>query len=258
MTAVELNAETTGPEDGVPLLLGGSLGTTLAMWDPQLAALAQAHRVIRLDHRGHGRSPVPQGPYALDDLGGDVLALMDRLGIERTAYCGVSLGGMVGQWLAINAPDRIDRLVLISTSAHLPPAEAWHERAAAVRQARTPAPVADAVVARWFTPPYAERRPQVVARYREMVSSVPAEGYAACCEAIAAMDLRDELPRISAASLVLAGAQDPATPPDHAETIVRGVAGARLEVLDPGAHLLSVERAEEVTRLILDHMETAA
>jgi 3-oxoadipate enol-lactonase len=258
MTAVELNVEATGPDDGAPLLLGGSLGTTRAMWDPQLPALAEAHRVIRFDHRGHGRSPVPEGPYSLDDLGGDVLALMGRLGMERVSYCGVSLGGMVGQWLAINAPDRIARLVLISTSAHMPPAEAWHERAAAVRQAGTPAAVADAVVARWFTPAYAERRPRVVAHYREMISSVPAEGYAACCEAIAAMDLRRGLPRIAAPTLVVAGAQDPSTPPDHTETIAHAVPRARLEVLDPGAHLLSVERAEEVTGLILDHMEKPA
>jgi 3-oxoadipate enol-lactonase len=258
MTTVQLNAEIGGPDAGEPLLLGGSLGTTLAMWEPQLPALTRTHRVIRFDHRGHGRSPAPPGPYTLDDLGGDVLALMDRLGLQRASYVGLSLGGMVGQWLAINAPERIARLTLISTSAHMPPPEGWHERAAAVRRASTTAVIADAVLGRWFTPGFAERRPQVVAHYRGMVSASPPDGYAACCEAIAAMDLRAGLGRIAAPTLVLVGAQDPSTPPPHAETIARGVPGARLEVLDPGAHLLNVERDDEVTSLIRDHMERAA
>jgi 3-oxoadipate enol-lactonase len=258
MSAVELNVEIDGPEDGHPLLMAGSLGTTLAMWEPQLPDLVHDQRVIRLDLRGHGGSPVPRGPYSIADLGGDVLALMDRLGLERASYCGLSIGGIVGQWLAINAADRIRRLILISTSPYLPPADAWHERAATVRRAGTPEVVADAVLGRWFTAAYAEQRPQVVAHYRQMISSIAAEGYAGCCEAIAGTDLRDGLNRISATTLVLAGAQDPTTPPDHGEAIARAVSGARLEVLDPGAHLLNVERAADVARLICDHMERAA
>ena len=257
MTPVELNFEIAGPEDGTPLLLGGSLGTDLTMWEPQLAALAGSWRVIRFDHRGHGGSPVPKGPYTIDDLGQDALALMDRLGLERAAYCGLSIGGMVGQWLAINAPDRLTRLILICTSPYLPPAHAWHERAAMVREAGTPEAVADAVLGRWFTPAYAQQRPQVVADYRRMISAIAAEGYAGCCEAIAAMDLRDGLAHIGAATLVIAGAQDPAIPPEHGARIAGAVPGARLDVLDPGAHLLNVERAADVTRLICDHMEGA-
>jgi pimeloyl-ACP methyl ester carboxylesterase len=142
MTApVELRHELSGwaeRSSAPPLLMGGSLGTTLAMWAPQLGQLVRRARVIRFDHRGHGGSPVPAGPYSIEDLGGDVLALMDRLGVERASYCGLSIGGMVGQWLAINAPQRIERLVLICTSAHLPPASAWTERAATVRAAGSP------------------------------------------------------------------------------------------------------------------------
>jgi 3-oxoadipate enol-lactonase len=257
MTAVELHVEIDGPDDGPPLVLGDSLGTTLAMWEPQLPALTRTHRVIRFDHRGHGGSPAPPGPYAIDDLGGDVVALLDRLGLERVSYVGLSLGGMVGQWLAINAPERVARLVLVSTSAHMPPAQGWHDRAAAVREAGTTAAVADAVLGRWFTPEFGEQQPRVVAAYREMVAASPADGYAACCEAIADLDLRDALGRIAAPTLVLAGAQDPSTPPPHAQTIADGVPGARLEVLDPGAHLLNVERADDVTRLIRDHLEAA-
>lgn len=255
MSPVELNYDAAGPPGAPVLLLGGSLGTTLEMWKPQVAELAAAYRVVSFEHRGHGGSPVPAGPYAIEDLGQDVLATMDRLGVDRASYCGLSLGGMVGQWLAINAPERIERLVLICTSPYLPPAEGWLERAATVRAAGTPGAVADAVVTRWFTPGYTERNPDVVARYRAMISSISAEGYAGCCEAIAAMDLRGGLPRIAAPTLVIAGRQDPATPPEHGEAIVAAVGGARLEVLDPAAHLASVERAPEVTTLIAAHLK---
>lgn len=254
MTGVELNCQATGPPDAPVLLMGGSLGTTADMWEPQLPALAGAARVVCFEHRGHGRSPVPPGPYRIDDLGGDVLALMDRLGVQRASYCGLSIGGMVGQWLAINAPERIDRLILMCTAAHLPPADAWHERARVVRGAGSPEPVAEAVLGRWFTPGYVEREPQTVERYRTMICSIAAEGYAGCCEAIAAMDLRDGLPRISAPTLVLAARQDPSIPPEHGAAIAQAVTGAQLEVLDPGAHLLSVERADAVNRLILQHL----
>lgn len=256
--SVALHVEIDGPANGRPLLLGGSLGTTLAMWEPQLPVLTESYRVIRYDHRGHGGSPVPAGPYELADLGADVLEVIDRLGLGRVAYAGLSLGGMVGQWLAIHAPERIERLILMSTSAHMPPPEGWHQRAAAVREAGTVAAVADAVLERWFTPGFAQERPEVIAAYRHMLAASPPEGYAACCEAIAALDLRGELSGIAAPTLVIMGAQDPSTPPEHGETIVRGVPGARLEVLDPGAHLLNVERPEAVTGLICDHMESPA
>lgn len=254
MIPVDLNCDARGPSDAPVLLLGGSLGTTLAMWEPQLPQLAADRRVIRFEHRGHGGSPVPTGPYSIDALGEDVLAMMDRLGVRRAAYCGLSIGGMVGQWLAINAPDRIERLILICTSAYLGPEAGYQDRAAVVREAGTPAVVADAVLARWFTPPWAQRHPSVVARYREMIASIDPEGYAGCCVAIAAMDLRNGLGAIAAPTLVIAGRQDPAIGPEHGQAIAEAVPGARLEVLDPGAHLASVERADEVTALIAGHL----
>jgi 3-oxoadipate enol-lactonase len=253
MTPVELHHEASGPRGAPALLMGGSLGTTLAMWEPQVAALSGRYRVIRFDHRGHGASPVPEGPYTMDELGSDVLALMDRLGLTRTHYCGLSIGGMVGQWLAINAPERLGRLALLCTSPHMPPRDAWEQRAAAVREAGTPGAIADTIVARWFTPQFAERHPQVRERFTAMIGTVAAEGYAGCCEAIAALDFRDALSTITVPTLVIAGAQDPATPPDHGEQIARAAHRGRLEVLDPGAHLVNVERPEEVTRLLLDH-----
>jgi 3-oxoadipate enol-lactonase len=256
MSVTELRHEVSG-RDGAsgPVVLGGSLGTTLAMWDPQVPALAADRMVIRYDHLGHGGSPVPPGPYTIEQLGEAVLGLLDRLEIERTSYCGLSLGGMLGMWLAINAPERIDRLVLICTSAHLPPAAGWRERAAVVRRAGSAEAVADAVLARWFTAPFARAHSDVVERHRRMIATTPAEGYAACCEAIAGLDLRAGLPSIQAPTLVIAGAQDPAAPPEHARVIAAGIRGAGLEVLDPAAHLSSVERASEVTRLIAHHLE---
>ncbi|MFZ0040579.1 MAG: 3-oxoadipate enol-lactonase [Solirubrobacteraceae bacterium] len=251
---VALHHTCDGNLEAPDLLLGGSLGTTLEMWEPQLAGLGAVARLIRFEHRGHGGSPVPPGPYSIADLGADVLALMDRLELERASYCGLSLGGMVGQWLAMNAPGRIDRLILICTSAHLPPPQDWRDRAAAVREAGSPEAIADAVLGRWFTPGYRERNPAIVAGYREMICSISGDGYAACCEAIADMDLRPGLEHIVAPTLVLAGAEDPSIPPQHGQAIAEAVPGARFEVLDPGAHLLSVERATEVSGLIAGHL----
>jgi len=256
MTVCGLNHLVCGRGGSEAVLLAGSLGTTLEMWDPQAHALADRRTVIGFDHRGHGGSPVPAGPYTIQELGGDVLGLMDSLELPRASYCGLSLGGMVGMWLAINAPERIDRLVLISTSAHLPPAAGWHERAATVRSAGSAEAVADVVLGRWFTAPYAREHPEVIARHRRMVAATSAEGYASCCEAIADLDLRASLSRISAPTLAIAGAQDPATPPPHLQAIAEGIPGARLEILDPAAHLASVERASSVTALILEHLIT--
>lgn len=238
--------------------MGGSLGTPLAMWDPQAPALAAAARLIRFEHRGHGSSPLPPGPHTMAALGADVLALLDRLGLSRVTYCGLSLGGMVGMWLAVNAPERIERLVLVCASACMPTAAGYGQRAAAVREAGSTEFIADAVVARWFTPSFAERRPELVARYREMIVRTPAEGYAACCEAIAGFDLREQLKGITAPTLVIAGAEDPATPPDQGAAIAAAVPGARLAVVDQAAHLANVEQADQITQLILDHLRPVA
>jgi 3-oxoadipate enol-lactonase len=255
MSTVELNHRRSGAAGAPVLLLGPSLGTTLEMWTPALATLARGHDVVRFDHRGQGGSPEPPGPYAIADLGNDVLALLDRLELERVSYAGVSLGGMVGLWLAANAPRRIERLVCICSSAHLPPAEAWAARAASVRAAASVAVVADAVIARWFTPAYATAHADAVAPIREMLERSPPEGYAACCEAIGALDLRSELSLIAAPTLVIAAEQDAATPPEHSRLIAGAVAGASLHVLECGAHLAAIECAGEVAALIESHLE---
>ena len=252
---VALHHVIDGPEEAPVLLLGSSLGATGEMWAPQVPRLAQRRRVVRFDHRGHGGSPVPPGPYTIDDLGADVLALIESLGVERVAYAGLSLGGMVGQWLAIHAPERLESVALLCTSAHIP-GDAYAERAATVRAAGSPSVVADAVVERWFTPAWSREHPDVVARHRAMIAGIPAEGYAGCADAIAALDLRDGLTSIRVPALVIGARQDPALAPEHCEAIAAAIPGARLEILDPAAHLANVERAEEVTRLLLEHLET--
>jgi 3-oxoadipate enol-lactonase len=246
--------ESTGDEGAPVLLLGPSLGTATAMWEPQVAPLAEHLRVIRYDHRGHGASPAPAGPYEIEDLGRDVIALMDRLGVERASVAGVSLGGMVGIWLGAHAPDRVERLVLCCTSAHLPPASGWADRAAAVRAAGTTEVVADAVAERWLTPAFAREHPETLAWLRAMMVGTDAEGYAACCGAIERMDLRDVLPSIAAPTLVVSAAEDQATPPEHQRLLADTIPSARLETLSPAAHIGNVERADEVTALILGHV----
>jgi 3-oxoadipate enol-lactonase len=253
MTAIEVPYRVDGAEDAPPLVLSNSLGSTSEMWDPQVPALSERFRLIRYEHRGHGDAPVPPEPYDLDDLGGDVVALLDRLGIERTDFCGLSLGGMVGMWLGINAPERIRRLVLLCTSPMLSREHDWALRGRTVREQGTGA-VAEAVVERWFTPRYAEEHPDTVARMRAMVTETPATGYAGCCGAIERMDLVPELGSIRAPTLVVAGTEDPATPPPHAEVIAEHIPDCRMELV-PAAHLASWERPDEVTRLILSHLE---
>jgi 3-oxoadipate enol-lactonase len=234
-------------------VLVGSLGTTVEMWEPQVAGLSDRLRLIPIDLRGHGGSSPPAGPYAIEELAGDVLMTLDRLGLERVSFCGLSLGGMVGIWLAAHAPARIGRLVLICTAAHLPPAVVWEKRAAIVRAAGSPEVLADAVVEAWFTRAWAAAHAEAVAGYRRMVAGTPAEGYAGGCEAIAGVDLRSGLADVEAPTLVIAGTHDRAAPPEHGREIAEGIAGARLEVLD-AAHLASVERAEEVNDLIAAHL----
>jgi 3-oxoadipate enol-lactonase len=247
------NHDVRGSQDGPVLLLGGSLGTNLEMWEGQLP-LAERFLLVRLDHRGHGESDAPPGPYEIADLAQDVLELMDDLGVERASYCGLSIGGMIGMWLGANVPVRVDRLVLICTSAHMPPASMWQERAQTVLGANSTGPIAGPVVERWLTPPFAEEHPDVRAKLHSMLVRADPQGYAACCGAIERMDLRGDLPRITAPTLVISGAADLATPVEHQRLIAGSIPGARHEIVSPAAHVAAVEQPEAVNRLIEEHL----
>jgi 3-oxoadipate enol-lactonase len=254
---VALHHVLEGPEDAPVLVVSNSLGTTLRVWDDQAPALLEGFRLLRYDHRGHGDSPVPPGPYAIDDLGRDVLALMDRLEVDRFSFCGLSIGGMVGMWLASEAPERVQRLVLCCTSARFEPPDDWNSRAETVRADGVDA-IADAVLERWFTPAFREDRLDVVEWAASMLRGTPAEGYAGCCEAIRDADLRSRLGAIRAPTLVVAGADDPAAPPDRAELIRDSIPDARLAVVEQAAHLANVEQPEAVTQTVLEHLEPVA
>ena len=245
---IDLRYRDDGPPDGPVLVLGASLGTTGEVWRPQLAALTTRYRVIRYDHRGHGGSPVPPGPYTVADLGGDVLGLLDTLALDRVDLGGLSLGGMVAIWLAAHAPRRVRRLALVCTSARPGQPEYWRQRADTARAQGTAA-LADTIVGRWFTPAMARERPEAVAWVRAMLTGTPAEGYAGCCEAIGTLDLVPLLPRITAPTLVIAGVADPAFPLPHAERLVAGIPAARLAIVD-AAHLANVEQPEIVAELL--------
>ncbi|CCH33371.1 3-oxoadipate enol-lactonase [Actinosynnema sp. NPDC047251] len=248
-----LHHELSGPADAPVLVLGNSLGTTTALWEPQLPELAERFRVLRYDHRGHGGSPASRGPRRIDDLAEDVLELLDALGVRRVSYCGVSMGAMVGMWLAGHAPERIDRLVLCCTTATYDTARPWEERAAAVRANGTGS-IAPAVVSRWFTPALRERSPQTVARFEHMLSTVDDESYAGCCEALGELDLRAVLSKIVAPTAVIAGARDEATPPESLRAIADAIPGASLSVVD-AAHLANVEAPDAVAEILREHLK---
>jgi 3-oxoadipate enol-lactonase len=253
MSTVDLHHVIDGPGDAPVLVMGSSLGATHRMWDGQLAALSERFRVLRYDTRGHGGSPVPPGPYAMEELGGDVLALLDRLGLQRVSFCGLSIGGMIGMWVASEVPERIERLVLCCTVPHFPPPGLWNERADTVR-AEGMAPMVEPALERWLPPDVRAARPDAEEHLRAMIASTPPEGYAGCCEAIRDMDLRGRLASIEAPTLVIAGSDDPSTPKEKVRPIADAVPDARYVVIDGAAHIANVARPEEFSRAVLEHL----
>jgi 3-oxoadipate enol-lactonase len=245
-----------GPPDAPVLALPSSLGTTTELWDANVQAWSETFRLLRYDQRGHGRSEVPPAPYSIEDLGRDFVSLLDELGIERVSFCGLSLGGATAMWLAANVPARIDGLVLGCTSSRFGDPETWLDRAAIVRD-KGPEAIADTVLERWFTPQFARERPEVPARFRELLVTTPREGYAGCCEALAGWDLRDGLGQIEAPTLVIAGAEDTAAPADHGRLIADRIPKARLVVLPGAAHLGNVERSGAFSSLVTEHLATS-
>ncbi len=253
---LRLTASFDGPGDAPVLVLGNSLGTGRMIWEPQVPALRQRFRLLRFELPGHGGAPTPPGPYSIASLGTGVLALLDAYGVERASYCGISLGGMIGMWLAARAPGRIAALGLVCTSAYLPPAEGWRARADLVQESGLAAISAQSA-GRWFTAGFAEREPGVVASFIAELERADPVGYAGCCHAIAAMDLRADLGSITAPTLVISGADDPATPPGHGATIAAGIPGARHVIIPAAAHLANVCSPDLVTTALADHLDRA-
>jgi 3-oxoadipate enol-lactonase len=247
---VALHHRVDGPERAPIVVLVHAIGTSMQMWAPQISALSHDYRVISVDLRGHGRSPVPPGPYAMGELAGDVIAVLDRLAIDRASVCGLSLGGMVGLTMAAVAPDRLDRLIAASAVAVPAAPAAWHERAQSVLAGGSAA-ISDLVVERWG---YRDRAPEIAQLVREMLAATPPEGYAGSCEAIANMDLRPALPLVAAPTLLLAGSDDPAAPASVAQEMAAAMPDARVDVIEAAAHLLNVEAPTATTDAILKHL----
>lgn len=252
-----LSYRVDGNPEGDTLLFSNSLGTTGALWQPQLDALSPLFRLIRYDTRGHGASDAPRGAYTIDDLGLDALAILDAAGATAAHICGLSLGGLTGMWLGVHARNRVRSLVLSNTAARIGSARIWQERIELVKTSGV-APLADASMGRWFTDSFRAAHPDVVARYHQMLVSCPADGYASCCAALRDADLRTAIGKIAAPTLVIAGTHDPVTPPADADVIRARIRGARVFVLD-AAHLSNVEQAdafnESVIAFITQHEE---
>lgn len=243
-----------GPPGAPVLVLSNSLGASSAMWDAQVPLLTTRFRVVRYEQRGHGGTTAPApGPYTIAELGTDLVELLDHLGVERAAICGVSLGGMVALWVAVHHPQRVEGLVLACTAAELGPPESWAERAASVRAA-SPSVLTQTLVGRWFTPGFVQRRPEVAGAVAAMLAADDPEGYAGCCEAIGAMDQRPDLGQVAAPTLVIAGADDPVTPPARALELQAGIPGASLVVLAGASHLANIEQPAAFTQAVVDHL----
>lgn len=246
---IHLHYQLEGRVDAPYLVLSNSLGSNLDMWKPQMPSLLEHFRVLRYDARGHGQSSVPPGPYTIPQMGGDVLALMDHLNIKRAHFCGLSMGGLTGMWLAIKHPERIDRLVLCNTSARIGNNELWEARIEAVNKEGM-AGIATAVVSRWLTADFMARVPAKVELMRNMLVQTSAAGYVASCAALRDTDLREGIRSIRAPTLVIAGMRDKSTPPQEGKLIAERIPGARYAELK-AAHLSNWEVPQGfVTKII--------
>ena len=235
-----IHVEVEGPEGAPVLMLSNSLGTDLHMWDEQVAPFTRHFRLVRYDRRGHGQSDTPKGPHTMERLGRDALAILDGLGIETVNWCGLSMGGMVGQWLGAHAPRRVDKLILSNTSCFFADKTMWNGRIKLVRE-KGLAGIVDANMERWFTNAFRDRSPQTMARIRAMFLATSVDGYIACGEAIRDMDHRPLLAQIGAPTLVIAGRHDPATTLEAGEFIAQHMPDARLAVLET-AHIANMEQ----------------
>jgi 3-oxoadipate enol-lactonase len=248
-----LNVEVEGPATAPALILSNSLGTNLRMWDDQAPVWSRHFRLVRYDRRGHGKSGVPKGPYTMDRLGRDVLAIADALGIRKFNWCGLSMGGMVGQWLGANAPDRVEKLILSNTHYYYADKAPWHDRIQFAKDNGLAA-LSGPQMERWFTKGFRERSPQAVARVVEMFTATKLDGFVGCCEAVRDMDFRASTPRITAPTMIIVGSQDPATLPAFGEEIHNMVKGSKLVALD-AAHLSNIEQPKAYADTVLGFLK---
>ncbi len=251
-----LNYEMTGKEGAPVVMLSHSLGSNLGMWEPQRAALEPRYRVLRHDMRGHGASDVSEGAYSLEQLALDALGLLDALKIDRVHFVGLSIGGMIGQALALEHPDRFRSLVLCSTSAYLPPPARpiLQERIETARKEGLQALV-DSTLERWFTPAYAQQNSPTLDRIRRQFLATPVAGYIGCSEAIGQLNFIGRLSRITLPTLIMVGAEDPGTPVAASEAIHESIKGSKLVILPSASHLANIEKSELFNRHLLEFLQ---
>jgi 3-oxoadipate enol-lactonase len=243
---VHLHYEIQGQANAPALILSNSLGANFFMWDAQLPELRKHFRVLRYDTRGHGQSEVTPGPYTFEQLARDVLALADSINIDKFSFCGLSMGGVTGLWLALHAAKRLHKLVLCSTGAKIGTADAWNARIEAVRKSGTKS-IAAATMERWFTARFREREPQTVARIQKTLEDTNTAGYIACCEALRDADFREQVASISVPTLVISATHDPAAPPSDGKFLAKQIPGTRYVELD-AAHLANIEQQKQFTQ----------
>jgi 3-oxoadipate enol-lactonase len=244
-----LNVRCDGERSRPTVVLSNSLGTDLSMWDAQAAVLATRFHVVRYDTRGHGASGATPGPYTIELLGRDVLALLDHLDVKRAHFIGLSMGGVIGQWLGAHAPGRLDKLVLANTASRIGTPDGWHARAAAVR-AEGMSEIAAGAPGRWFTPEFVARQPVVVGSMQKTLRTLLPEGYAGCCEALAAADLTQDVRSVAAPTLVIAGSFDPVTTVADAQLLAAAIEGATVATL-PASHLSNIEAPDRFSDAVL-------
>jgi len=249
---IQLHYALDGDAHKPVLILSNSLGTTLDMWLPQLESFSRHYRVLRYDTRGHGNSTVTPGPYSTAQLAGDVIALMDHLQIAQAHFCGLSMGGQTGMWLALHHPKRLRKLVLSNTAAYIGPPDNWNARVEAV-QKNGIAPLADAIVSRWLTPEFARQHPRNVEHLLAMLKATPPVGYAAGCIAVRDADLREQVRAIAAPTLIISGSADLPTPPPDGRYLQQQIAGARYVEL-AAAHLSNQECVDEFNDAVLEFL----
>ena len=225
-----------GPPDAPVLAFSNSLGATLAMWEPQVVPLSRRFRLLRYDTRGHGLSSAPPGPYAIEDLGRDVIAMLDALKIRRANFCGLSMGGLIALWLGIHAPERLQRLVVCNSAARVGTVDAWNARIAAIRNEGMKA-IAGGLMERWFTADFRAESPAIVESIRQAVLQQPVEGYVACCAAVRDADFRERLAEVKVPTLVIAGASDPVTSPADGKFLAENIPGAQTRGVAGGSPL---------------------
>ena len=232
--------------DGAPVLaFSNSLGTNYSMWDPQAQELRKTFRILRYDTRGHGQSAVLPGPYTIEQLGNDFLGLLDELHLGPVHFCGLSMGGMIGMWLGIHAPSRLNKLVLCNTGAKIGARETWNSRIETVQKSGMKS-IATGVMERWFAPAFRAKAPATVSQIQRMLEETNPDGYAACCAAVRDYDSRGQLERIGAQTLVITGTHDPATPPANGQFLAAHIRGAKYAELD-AAHLSNIEDGARFT-----------